>query len=128
MSIFNIKWLIAAVVFTLIVVFATHLPQEILPNRLQVSGLDKLQHFLAYGVITLLFILSLKSSPSLLSATILFFIISAFATLDELTQPFVNRVASPIDWLADIVGIVTVLFSSLCFTSVKNQASPNVDT
>jgi len=98
-----------------------------MPDRLQVSGLDKLEHVIAYGVITLLFILSLKNSFSVFSAMILFFAISTVGAVDELTQPFVNRVASPIDWLADIIGIVAVLFSSLYVISSRRQASPNVD-
>jgi len=110
-----------------ILVFVTHLPQEIIPDRLEVSGLDKLEHVVAYGVITLLFILSVKNSFSLFSAVILFFSISAFGAIDELTQPFVNRVASPIDWLADIIGIIVALFSFLYFKGSKHQVSPNVD-
>ena len=124
--IFNIKWLIIAVFSTVILVFFTHLPQDVMPDRLQVSGLDKLEHVVAYGAIALLFILSLNSF-SVFSALILFFAISAFGAVDELTQPFVNRVASPIDWLADIIGIVAVLFSSLYVISSRRQASPNVD-
>lgn len=124
---FNLKWLIVAVTFTATVVFLTHIPQEAMPDRLQVSGLDKLEHIVAYGVITLLFVLSLKASFTLLSAAVLFFAILAIAALDELTQPFVNRIASPIDWLTDIVGIVIVLLSFLYFTSSKRQVSPSVD-
>jgi len=126
-AIFNIKRLVAAVAATATVVLVTHIPQEIMPDRLEISGLDKLEHIIAYGVITLLFILSLKKSLSILSATVLFFSILIIAALDELTQPFVNRVASPIDWLADIIGIAAVLFSFLIFASSKSQASPNVD-
>ena len=124
---FIIKWLIAAVFSTIILVITTHLPQDVMPDRLQVSGLDKLEHVVAYGVITLLFILSFKNSFSVFSAMILFFAISTVGAVDELTQPFVNRVASPIDWLADIIGIVAVLFSSLYVISSKRQTSPNVD-
>ena len=71
-NVFYTKWLIVAVVFTAIVVFITHLPPEVLPNQLQASGLDKLQHVVAYGVIMFLFILSLRTSCSLLSALLLF--------------------------------------------------------
>jgi VanZ family protein len=124
---FNIKWLFAAVFSTVILIVITHLPQDVMPDRLEVSGLDKLEHIVAYGMITLLFILSLKNSFSMTSAVVLLFFILTIATLDELTQPFFNRIASPVDWLADFIGIAAVLFSFLFLTNSKRQASPNVD-
>lgn len=105
---FNIKWLTIAVTFTATVLFVTHIPQEIMPERLQVRGLDKIEHIVAYGVITFLFILSLRASPTMLSAAVLFFAILALGAIDELTQPFVNRTASLTDWLADVTGIFVV--------------------
>jgi len=122
MSTFNIKWLIVAVVFTAIVFFITHLPPEVLPNRPQASGLDKLQHVVAYGVITFLFILSLRTSCSLLSASLLFIAVLTLAAIDELTQPLVNRMASFTDLLADIIGFITVLFFFICFKNTKGQS------
>lgn len=72
-ELFKIKRLIIAVIFTAVVVLLTHLPQEVMPARLQTSGLDKLAHALAYGAITLLFILSLKVTTTLsLFASLLF--------------------------------------------------------
>ena len=79
------------------------------------KGLDKIGHFVAYGAITFLLVLSIKARPSLLSAAILFFVTSALGAVDELTQPLVNRVASPVDWIADIVGISVVLLAFICF-------------
>ena len=105
---FNIKWLIVAVSFTVIVVLLTHIPEEAILSGLQISGIDKLAHIAAYGVITLLFILSLRRSPTMLSAVFLLFAVLAVGTLDELTQPFVNRTASLTDWLADVTGIFIV--------------------
>ena len=84
-----------------------------MPEKLQDNDLDKLQHIVAYGIITLFFVLSLRNSFSLLSTVILFFTILIIATLDECTQPFVNRQASLIDWLADMIGIVVVTHSGL---------------
>ena len=124
---FNLKWLTIATVFTAIVVLFTHIPQEIIPERLQVSGLDKIEHFVAYGAITILFVLSLRDRFSLLSAAAIFFAISALGAVDELTQPLVNRVASPMDWLADIVGVSVVLFAFVCFNHSKRQAVTNAN-
>ena len=88
---FDIKWLVLAVTFTTIVLLFTHIPQESIPSQLLESGLDKLYHVVAYGAITFLFILSLKSSPSVLSYLLLFFAIVAIGIADEVTQPLVNR-------------------------------------
>jgi len=106
---FNLKWLTIATLFTAIVLLLTHIPQDVMPSGLQVSGLDKLAHALAYGAITILFVVSLRDRFSLLSAAALFFAISALGAVDELTQPLVNRTASPFDWLADLVGVTSVL-------------------
>ncbi|MFC1792682.1 VanZ family protein [Planctomycetota bacterium] len=93
-----------------------------MPKRLLVIGLDKIEHIVAYGAITFSFILSLRTRLSLLSAAILFFAISILGAVDELSQPLVNRVACPVDWLADIVGISVVLLIFVCFNYSKHQA------
>ena len=105
--------------FTVIVLLVTHIPQEIMPERLKVRDLDKIEHFVAYGTIILLFVLSLRDRFSLLSAAILFFATSALGAVDKLTQPLVNRTASPVDWLSDIVGISVVLLAFICFNHLK---------
>lgn len=120
---FNFKWLIVAVTFTAVVLLLTHIPQEAIPSRLQVSGPDKLAHALAYGAITYLFVLSLRTSPRLLSALFLFFAILAVGALDELTQPFFNRTVSLTDWLADVTGIFVVfVFKTVQSFSNHRQA------
>jgi VanZ family protein len=83
-----------------------------MPSPLQKDGVDKLQHVLAYGVITFLFLISLRTSPTMLSALLLFLAVSVIGAFDELTQLFVNRTASVTDLVADIVGILFVLFFS----------------
>lgn len=118
---FKFKWLIISFCCTVTVVFITHIPQKYMPNQLDVIGIDKLGHILAYGIITLLFIFSLKSSLSLFSIMIIFFAIACLGIVDELTQPFVNRTASILDWLGDIIGIATVLFSCLYFQKFKKS-------
>ncbi len=120
---FNIKWLIIAVILTAVVVLLTHIPEDAMPPQLQVIGLDKLAHALAYGAITYLFILSLRTSPTMLSASLLFFAILALGTVDELTQPFVNRTASLADWLANIVGVSGVLLFFLRFKRSGYQST-----
>jgi len=107
---FNIKLLITAILFTAAVLVFTHLPQATMPSPLQKDGVDTLPHVLAYGVITFLFLISLRTSPTMLSALLLFLAVSVIGAFDELTQLFVNRTASVTDFMADIVGILSALF------------------
>jgi len=90
--------------------------------------MDKLQHILAYGAMTVLFVLSLRRFPSLLSVALLFSAIIGVGAVDELSQPLVNRTASLADWLADVIGIIIALATFLCVSQSKRQASLNVDT
>jgi len=106
---FDIKWLVIAVTFTATVFIFTHIPQRLMPSQMQERGADKLLHFLVYGVITFLFIISLKSSLSMFSVFLLFFFILVIGIFDEITQPLVNRQASIADLLADITGVIAVL-------------------
>ena len=124
-NLFNLKWLIAAILVTLGVLLLTHLPQEMMPDQLQENGFDKLQHIVAYGIITLFFVLSVRKSFSFRLAAIFFVVISIIAMFDELTQPLVNRQAGLMDWLADLIG-VTVVLLSFFFTGSKCKTSTNV--
>ena len=107
---FNVKLLTTAIFFTAAVLVFTHLPQEVIPSPLQKDGFDKLQHALAYGVITSLFLISLRTSPTMLSALLLFLVVSVIGAFDELTQPFVSRTASITDLVANSVGVLAALF------------------
>ena len=118
MPIFNVKWLTVAVALTAAFLFLSHLPPEVTPSRLQTGGFDKIAHMLGYGMITLFFVLSLRSSASLFSGFVLLIAILAVGAVDELTQPFVNRTASLADWFADLVGVVSVLLL-FCITRFK---------
>jgi VanZ family protein len=81
-----------------------------MPPPLQKDGVDMPQHVLAYGVITFLFLISLRTPPTMLSALFLLLAVSVIGAFDELTQTFVNRTASVTDLLANIVGILSALF------------------
>ena len=114
---FNIKLLTTAILFTAAVLVFSHLPQETMPSPLQKDGVDKLEHVLAYGVITFLFLISLRTSPTMLSALLIFLAVSVIGAFDEITQPFMNRTASVTDLAANIVGIL----SALLFFTVRRQ-------
>ncbi len=62
----------------------------------------------------------------MLLAAFLFFAILAIGTIDELTQSFVGRTASLADWLANIVGIVTVLLFFFRFKRPRYQSTLTV--
>jgi len=120
---FNTKLLTTAILFTAIVLILTHVPKEVIPSQLQENSPDKLYHVVAYGAITFFFLISLRTSPTMLSALLLFLAITVLGAFDELTQPFVNRTASVTDLAANIVGIL----SALLFFTVRRQwfLSPN---
>ncbi len=87
------------------VLFLTHIPQAALPRALQHTLFDKFEHFAAYGVVALLFVFSLRKP---LRSGLLLGVLLALAltgALDEITQPFVNRQASLVDYTADLAGI-----------------------
>jgi VanZ family protein len=115
---FDIKWLVLAIIFTATVIVLTHIPQRLMPSQMQESGVDKLLHFLAYGAITFLLILSVKSSPSLRLTLLVLFALLAIGIVDEITQPLVRRQASLTDLMADVTGVVAVL---LLFIVGKHQ-------
>ena len=112
-----------ATIFTTAVVLVTHLPNESVPKQLQFGELDKIAHMAAYGLITLLFVLSLRTSVTLLSTLLLVFAILIVATFDELSQPFVNRTASLADWLANLIGVALVTFLLTCFKHSKHSVT-----
>ena len=114
---FNTKLLTTAILVTAIVLILTHIPKEAIPSQLQENSPDKLYHVVAYGVITFLFLISFRTSPTMLSALLLFLAVSVIGAFDELTQPFVNRTASVTDLAANIVGIL----SALLFFTVRRQ-------
>jgi len=107
---FDIKWLVLAFLSTTVVIILTHIPQESMPSQIQQSGLDKILHALAYGTITFCVILSIKSPPSIYIALIVLCSLLTIGIFDEITQPIVHRQASLSDLLADVIGVISVLF------------------
>jgi hypothetical protein len=110
---FYIRRLIITAIFTGVAILLTHIPQELTPSQLLESGLDKIMHIMAYGIITFLLVFSLKSLLSLRSALLILFTLLAISTVDEITQSLVSRQTSFADLLADATGIVTVLLFSI---------------
>jgi len=87
----------------------THLPQGM---ESTVSHSDKLIHFSAYMVLTIMALASWELATGILHPQH-FFVVWLCGTLygafDEVTQIPVGRSCDGMDWLADVVGIVTGL-------------------
>ena len=102
---FDVRWLRGAVAALLFVLTLTHIPQEMMPESLSVHLLDKAEHFAAYGVLTLLFLFSFRRPPGVKAMLLVLLVGAMVGALDELTQPWVNRIASWLDFAADVIGI-----------------------
>lgn len=124
-SVLNVKWFVILIFFTVTVFTFTHIPQQVLPELLQMNGLDKVLHVLAFGIITLLFILTFRISHNSMFNFIPLLTILAFAVVDELTQNFVGRTASLYDWTADLAGIVFVQGIFLYHNRTQSRVSFN---
>ena len=57
---FRRRWLAAFLLCLIVVLTLTHIPRDALPRMLQRSMLDKAEHVVAYGMIAMLFLLSLR--------------------------------------------------------------------
>lgn len=90
------------------VLVVTHIPQEYMSRMPKGNYIDKVEHMLAYGSVTLLFLLSLRwpTRPHVLILLVLG--LAVVGGLDEVTQPWANRIASMADFVADLIGVVAV--------------------
>jgi VanZ family protein len=90
--------------FWLLAFAATHTPARHLPET-PISN-DKIQHFLAYGVLGFLLTATLATwrpwSWRLVAGGIA--IAALYGIFDELTQTLVGRTADLKDWIADVAG------------------------
>jgi VanZ family protein len=105
-SSFHKGWLIAWLVSMGVVLTLTHIPQDAMPEFLNEHMLDKLEHVLAYGLIAFLFLLSLPEGSRPATFVIGLVGLAVIGAVDEITQPFVNRIASVGDYAADVMGIL----------------------
>lgn len=94
-------------IYWLILLAATSLPSSSVPSF---SVSDKLQHFLAYGLLSLLLFFSLNSQKKFMlnKTKIIFFTILitiSYAAFDELHQMLIpGRFCEFYDWVADSIG------------------------
>jgi len=104
-SYFYPRWIVIALLSTLVVLALTHIPQEALPRMFRNTLADKIQHFGAYGLVAAFLILSLRRPVRLWLLLAVLSGLALVGALDEVTQPLVHRHASIIDYAADLVGI-----------------------
>ena len=98
--------LIALPVYWVALFVATHYPRVRIPGEIPHS--DKLIHFAAFGLLALLywrFMKARKRTVGWVGAAILV----AYAGLDEYLQQFFGRYTDVMDFVANTVGVVTVL-------------------
>jgi len=108
------------IVYWVALIIATSLPSKEMPN---IKINDKIEHLLAYLVLSFLFNLTLlvQNKFQLLKnkayiSTIIF--LGVYAMVDELHQAFIpGRDCSILDWSADIIGVF--LGVSLTYFLVK---------
>ena len=102
-------------VYWLFIFTATHAPQAALP---QTHLGDKTEHFIAYGILAAIMCAWLRfTRPTWRRIALpVLLICAAYAAVDELTQPIVNRYADIRDFLADTIGAaIGVLIAMIVF-------------
>lgn len=102
---FHPRWLAIALLSTACLLTLTHIPNDVLPKVLQLRLLDKVEHAVAYGLIAMFCLRSLRRPVRSLLLLILLLALAVVGALDEITQPLVNRHASITDYAFDLIGI-----------------------
>ncbi|MFC1762294.1 polysaccharide biosynthesis tyrosine autokinase [Planctomycetota bacterium] len=126
-------WLVLTVLCTIVVLVATHLPPQYVPKVLSGNINDKVAHAIAYGAITLCYLLAFRKRHDWRVFVIFFCAITIIAIIDEITQPLVERIASPLDIVGDLSGVIAVftVFSILSWISKswhRDLADPEIPT
>ncbi len=91
---------------------ATHIPAAKLP-RFEIYGRDVTLHFSSFFILAILYWLARyrwqKPDIRKRSFYIAMIVFAVYAALDEISQSFVSRNCSIIDWLSDMSGSLTAL-------------------
>lgn len=125
----RLRWLprilaVATAAYTLLLVFATHYPkpEDLLGKN---APSDKTLHFLAYGMLAILAAttLALAGRWSLRGFVILAAGLAAFGIVDEITQPLFSRMAEPLDWAYDCIGIAGGLLTVAVLVAIVRAVS-----
>lgn len=122
---FHRRWLMVTGVAVCAVIGATHIPQQMMPEALQVRMLDKIEHMAAYGMIALFLLLSFRKPPGFKAMAALLLAGGLLGAIDELTQPLVHRNASGVDWAADLIGMALACALFLCLRFWRREPLPD---
>lgn len=106
---------------TLCVLFLTHIPQANIGVDMTWLSLDKLLHALAYGLLAFTYMMSAQSQVNGLVLTGIVLMLASIAGLDEVTQSFVGRSSSLLDFGADMLGILAVVLGRRLAMSVEQK-------
>ena len=98
-------WLFSAITVAAVVLVLTHLPPKMLPKFLPGGNFDKLEHFVAYGVMSFLFLMAVKDIGRMQTILLVIVGILLFGGIDELTQPWAGRSCDVFDWMFDLFGL-----------------------
>jgi hypothetical protein len=97
--------------YGLVLMIATHAPAKNVEFMVRAAdyGLfdpDKILHIAAYGVLGLFAALAYggRWKTTTTAAVVLFVLLAAWGTVDELSQPLFGRFADSSDWIADLIG------------------------
>jgi VanZ family protein len=117
-------WQLALAVYWLALFIATHIPVERVPRA--VGSADKVVHVLAFMLLSAIFATTWQVSAGRLNYRHLIWAwmaIVLYGALEESTQPFVNRTASLMDWLADATGAAIGVLLFACVRHVRERGS-----
>ncbi|HOK53797.1 MAG TPA: VanZ family protein [Armatimonadota bacterium] len=102
-------WLPAVMWMTVIFVLSSF---SSLPTPPGFIGVDKLEHYTAYGIMSILVFVAMRGTRpdwSILKVAVAVVVISAvYGITDEIHQSFVpDRQAEVLDWISDVLGAIT---------------------
>jgi VanZ family protein len=115
---------VVLLIYWLVILVATHIPQSKLPLK---QPHDKLAHFVVFtGLAALLWLaLPTPKQPLIYKALLVLALVLIYAAIDELTQPWFNRFCSLDDWLADAVGaLIGIITAALIWGRGPTQVAP----
>ena len=120
------------IAYWILLFIATTIPSDNFSDVLQIG--DKLKHFFAYYILAFLLSLNLhfqeKWKKLAVSAFIYsFFITTIYGAVDEIHQILVpNRSAEFLDWVADMLGSLSGVISSLVFIKYLKKRRIQAET
>ncbi len=127
-SYINVKMVIGTVLCVAIVLSLTHIPQDSLPWRANSASVQACQHVLAYGLITFFTVVAIQRPRSLRLLALVLLILACIGAVDELTQSYVGRQATLVDFGSDMVGIIATLCISWVWDSNRKHRILGIQT